>query len=78
MTLRQFLITQGEKNLKEIENEFLKVAGDISEEVIHEMFKELNDFIFIDPKIPDSKKDYIRTTRLDITNEDSREQILNN
>jgi len=75
--IETILDAQGEKNLKEIENEVIKVAGDISEEVIHEMFKEVYDFIFIDPKIPDSKKDYIRTTRLNITNEDSREQILN-
>ena len=39
----------------------LKLPVIISEEIIHEMFKELKDFIFIDPKIPDIKKNYIST-----------------
>jgi len=64
------------KTLKEIEEEFIKVTGMISEEIIHEMFKELNDFIYIDPRIPDSKKNYLKTARLQITNEDSREKIM--
>ena len=51
-------------------------TGVISEEIIHEMFKELNDFIFIDPKIPDVKKNYVNTKKLKITNEDSREKII--
>jgi hypothetical protein len=33
------------------------------------MFKELNDFIFIDPKIPDPEKNYLNTVSLEITNE---------
>jgi hypothetical protein len=64
------------KSLKEIENEFIKVTGFISKNVIHEMFLELNDFIFTNPKIPDHKKNYIETTRLNITNGDSREEII--
>ena len=42
------------KNLREIENEFINATGIISEDIIHEMFNEINDFIHIDPKIPDS------------------------
>jgi hypothetical protein len=64
------------KSLKEFENEFIKLAGIISEEIIAEMLKELNDFIHIDPKIPDYKKNYISTKRLNITTEDSRKEIL--
>lgn len=64
------------KNMKEIENEFIKVTGIISDEIIHEMFKELNDFIFIDPKIPDFKKNYISTYKLNISTDDSREKII--
>ena len=30
----------------------------IMKQIIHEMFKDLNDFIFIDPKIPDPEKNY--------------------
>jgi hypothetical protein len=65
------------KSLKEIENEFIKKTGTQYEETIQEMFKDLNDFIFIDPKIPDDEKDYSVTDRLDITTEDSREEIIN-
>jgi hypothetical protein len=65
------------KSLKEIENEFIKKTGTEYEEIIQEMFKELNDFIFIDPKIPDPEKNYSVTDRLDITIENSREEIIN-
>ncbi len=71
------LETHDGKSLNEIENEFIKVAGIISEEIIHEMFKELKDFIFVDPKIPDFNKNYIPAPKLHITNEDSREKIMN-
>ncbi len=64
------------KNLKEIEMEFIRYADFISEEIIHEMFRELKDFIFIDPKIPDSKKNYISTGKIQIKNEDNREKIM--
>jgi hypothetical protein len=64
------------KSLKEIENEFIKKTGTEYEKIIQEMFKELNDFIFIDPKIPDSEKKYSFTDRLDITVENSREEII--
>jgi hypothetical protein len=65
------------KSLKEIENEFIKKTGTDYEEIIQEMFKELNDFISIDPKIPDPEKNYTVTDRLEITVENSREEIIN-
>ncbi|MCX6325186.1 MAG: hypothetical protein NT144_00845 [Bacteroidia bacterium] len=74
--VEEILDTHTGKSLIEIENEFIKVTGVVSEEIIHEMFKELKDFIFIDPKIPYYKKNYVSTNRLDITNEDSREEIM--
>jgi hypothetical protein len=64
------------KTLREIENEFIKVTGIVSEDIIHEMFREIHDFIFIDPKIPDNHKNYLSTDTLNITNEDSRENII--
>lgn len=64
------------KSLKEIENEFIKVSGIISEEIIQEMFREVKDFIIIDPKIPDSRKNYVSTLNLNITVADSREKII--
>jgi hypothetical protein len=65
------------KNLKEIENAFIDKTGNNYETVIHGMFKELNDFIFIDPKIPDPEKTYSVTSKLNITIDDSREEIIN-
>jgi hypothetical protein len=64
------------RNLKDIENEFIKHAEFISEDIIHDMFSDLKDFILIDPKIPDFKKNFINTIRLNITNQDSREKIM--
>jgi len=65
------------KSLKEIEIEFIKKTGTEFEEVIQEMFKELNNFIFIDPKIPDPEKIYSVTEKLKITTENNREEIIN-
>jgi hypothetical protein len=64
------------KNLKEVEVEFINYASFVDEEIVHEMFKELNDFIFINPKIPDQNKHHVSTARIHITNEDSREAIV--
>jgi hypothetical protein len=64
------------KDLKEVEIEFIKYADFVDEEVIHEMFKELNDFIFIDPKIPDQNKNFVNTFKIPVTNEDSRQKIM--
>ena len=44
--------------------------------IIHEMFKDLKDFIITDPRIPDPEKEYRKTFRLNITNENSREEIF--
>jgi hypothetical protein len=40
------------------------------------MFKDISEFIFINPKIPDPDKAYIMSDRLDITPENSREEII--
>jgi hypothetical protein len=64
------------KNLKEIEYEFIKYASFVDEETIHEMFTELNEFILIDPRIPDPEKQYVNTDSIRLTNENSRKTIL--
>jgi len=74
--IEEILETNAGKSLKEIENEFIKVTGVVSEEIIQEMFTELKNFIFIDPKIPDFKKNYINTYKLNISTDDSREKII--
>jgi hypothetical protein len=65
------------KSLREIESEFIKKTGTEYEEIIQEMFKELNDFIFIDPNIPDIEKNFMVTDRLDITTQHNRDEIIN-
>jgi hypothetical protein len=65
------------KSLKVIENEFIKKTGTEYEEIIREMFRDLNDFICIDPKIPDPEKNFSVTDKLDIKTDHSREEIIN-
>jgi hypothetical protein len=74
--IESILDKQRGKSLAEIENEFIKKTGTEFEEIIKEMFKELSDFISINPKIPDADKNFILSDRLDITTENSREEII--
>lgn len=64
------------KSLKEIENEFIKKTGTEYEEIIQEMFKDLNDFVHINPRIPDTDKSFTAYDRLDIKTENSRQEII--
>src|ERR1035437_4679767 len=64
------------KELKTFENEFIKVSGINSNETIREMLKELNEFIFTSPDIPDFNKNYVSSNKIKITTEDNREQII--
>ena len=75
--IENILDKHSRQSLKEIENEFIKKTGTEYEEIIKEMFRELNDFISIDPKIPEPDKNYSATYRLNITVDDSREEIIN-
>jgi len=76
-SIEEFLDKRKERSLNDIENELIKIAGQGYEKIIQDMFKELADFVFIDPKIPDTKKNYIVGNRLNITIKDSREEIMN-
>lgn len=64
------------KSLKLIEDEFIKVSGVVPEEVINEMFREIKDFISIEPRIPDTSKNYVKTEDLIFTTEDTRDEII--
>ena len=64
------------KSLKDIENEFIRKTGTEYEDIIQEMFRDLSDFIFIDPRIPDPDKNFSVTTKLEISNENSRQEII--
>jgi hypothetical protein len=63
-------------NIKEIENEFNKFSGIVPGELIHEMFSELSDFIYIEPKIPDNRKNYIKSTVPLISADSGRDEII--
>ena len=65
------------KSLKEIEDEFTRFNGIVPHGIIREMFRDLADFIYTDPKIPDYKREYIETDIPKITIDDSREKIFN-
>lgn len=75
--IEEILDKHSGKSLEAIEIEFIKKTGTEYEEVITEMFKELNNFIFIDPKIPDPSKNFIVTDTLNISNQDNRDDIIN-
>ena len=64
------------RNLKEIEDQFIKFNGSISQVNIHEMFKDLSAFISTDPKLPDDNKNYIISSVPQISVNDGREKII--
>jgi len=63
------------KKLEEFREEFIKSAGDISGNLIDEMFRDLQDFISIDPKLPEDNKRFISSINPVISTEDTREKI---
>ena len=65
--IEEILETNSGKHLMKSKMNLLKLQVAEFIEIIHEMFTDLNDFIFIDPQIPDFNKEYINTDRLNIT-----------
>jgi hypothetical protein len=76
--IEKILDAQAGKNLEEIREEFIKAAPDTAHDHIIEMFIDLKEFIYTTPKIPDPDKEYMSTSHLKITTEDSREKIIEN
>jgi hypothetical protein len=64
------------KSIDEIENEFFLRTSFEPAILIHEMFNEIREFIFTDPKIPDDSKEYRKTTIPSISVENSRKEII--
>lgn len=64
------------KPLERVEDEFIRLSPTSSREIIHEMFRDIKDFIIINPKIPDIKKNYLRINNLKLSAEDTREEII--
>jgi hypothetical protein len=63
-------------SLDEFREEFRKFSGEISDNLVGEMFQDLHDFIFTDPKLPDINKGYLKSPSPVITTEHSRENII--
>jgi hypothetical protein len=72
----EILEKNNNKSLLDIENEFTTAAGSDYKEIIHEMVKDIKDFIITDPKIPEFTKTYLHPFRLDISEDDDREKII--
>jgi len=62
--------------LKDIENQFIKLNNAVPEDTIHDMFRDISNFLYIDPVIPDQKKNYIPYRIPKISIEDSRKKIV--
>jgi hypothetical protein len=70
------IFTNGKgKSLNEFRQEFIKAAGDTYGTLIDEMFNDLHDFIFTDPKIPDKNKIFVSSDFPVISPEEGREKI---
>lgn len=64
------------KNPEDIKNEVIRASDPAFNQVLDELFTELKDFIFTDPKLPDHKKNYIDSFRHSFSINDSRELII--
>ncbi len=63
-------------NLDEFRREFVRSADNIDPCVTDAMFIDLENFIFTDPNLPDTNKQYIRTSQPEISTSNNREQII--
>ncbi|MDP4223116.1 MAG: hypothetical protein Q8868_07370 [Bacteroidota bacterium] len=63
------------RSLTEFREEFMKSAGCISENLVNELFHDLQDFIYTEPRIPENNKKFINTEIPDISISDTREKI---
>jgi hypothetical protein len=59
-------------------DEFIKSAGDADGTLLEEMFRDLHQFIFTDPKIPGNNKVFTYSQIPSISTEDDREKIVGN
>jgi hypothetical protein len=74
--VEEIIDAQKGKNIDVIKNEVIRASDTAFSQVLSELFTELNDFIFTDPKLPESEKKYIDTYKHAISISDSREMIL--
>lgn len=62
-------------SLADFRMEFMESVSGIPDKIREEMFKDLHDFIFTDPNIPDNNKEFISSIIPEISVADSREKI---
>jgi len=64
------------KDLDVFREEFRKYSGEINDTLVGEMFHDLHDFIFTDPKIPGINKEFLKSRFPVISPEETRENII--
>ena len=64
------------RSLKEVEELFLNLNGDIPHEIIQNLFRDLSLFVVIEPRLPEDAKNYFTTGTPEITVDDTREKII--
>jgi hypothetical protein len=62
-------------SLEEIEEEFIKRSNTGLGTQLHEMFDEIREFTYTEPRLPEGTKKYIKTSFPDINTDDTREEI---
>jgi hypothetical protein len=74
--VEQLLEEMEGKNLEDIEYKLIGRTDNNFADIIHEMFSELRNFIFTDPRIPDTNKTFIRKRVPSINTNNSRKEII--
>jgi hypothetical protein len=64
------------KRIDEIEEQFIKIKGGVAEYAVREMFTDLKRFIFTEPRLPDTEREFISTPVPAISTKNSREEII--
>lgn len=64
------------RSLTEFREGFIKAAGCIPENLISELFLDLQNFIYTEPRIPGNNKKFINTEIPEISVKDTRERII--
>lgn len=65
------------KNIAEFEKEFLKHSSCISFSEANHLIKDLTEFVYIEPRLPDNDKIFVKNQFPEIDIKDDREKIIN-
>jgi hypothetical protein len=64
------------KSIGDIEEQFIKLNGGVAEDAVREMFTDLKQFIFTEPRLPAEEKEFISTPVPVISTDNSLEEIV--